>query len=164
MAYGDLIKSTPGGALMLVSEDERGEYIKRIFELPQGVSEIVFAPRTGAYLRGLVSSYKLPLTKSHLIALAIVRLFIGKKSLAQLPGILSTELGLANDAAQKMASEIEDDLLAPVMGDLKKYWARNKDGLRQDDKKSIKTSPDMPNVLNLKEKDIPPAPPWQKSN
>lgn len=146
----DLFESTPTGSLGTIPERDRGRFIDKLMDLPPKVFEVLNLPRTGSYLRGLVKNYRLSEEKSAVVAFAVLRVAIGEKTLAQLASLLSTELKLPNDKAQKMAKEIEKDLFGPVMKELEEYW--QKKGDKPEDKGAR-------NILDLKQEKKPPAPP-----
>jgi hypothetical protein len=136
---------TPLNSLLELKEDQRISYIENFFQTPPSVRQMLFSLKTGAFIRGLAKTYDLPDNKTSFISLLILKIAIGEKSLPQLAGILSTELQLPNDKAQKIAQEIERELFAPVALELNQY-------LKQ--KKSIPPAADLthlpPNTLNLK--------------
>lgn len=86
----------------------------------------------------------------------MVQIFVGEKNFAQLPAMLSTELQLPNDKAQKMAAEIEKDVFGPVRGELDEFLRTQKQGkgsiaLRLPSVAQGKERNSLQNVLNLKE-------------
>jgi len=135
--------------------------LEEIEQLPPAVMKVMSAAETGAYIRGLIKSAGLPAEKTAPVAFNVLRVALGRKTLEQLPSLISTEAGLPNDKAQKMAREIEEDLLGPVKEELTKFWAQQKNkpareaGTRAEEAGAR-------NVLNLKESPKPPTPPWRK--
>lgn len=123
---GIIYNSVPVGSLVTLPAARRRYYIDRVLSLPRTVRDMLFSPRTGAFTRGLAKGYGLPEKKSSRLALATLRIAVGEKTLAQLPSVLSTELRLANDQAQKMAQEIEEGLFKPVVNELNVYLEKKR--------------------------------------
>jgi len=159
--------SVPTGSLFGGPEAEARGYLLRLEELPKKVRVVLGDMKTGAFTRGLVKSYGLPEERSAPVAFDIMRIAMGTRSLASLPSLLSTNLRLPSDKAQKMAEEIERDLLAPIMPALQQYWTGQKKTNQQQAKGGrSRPSPEAmagqagaKNVLNLKDTNKPPAPP-----
>jgi hypothetical protein len=118
---------------------------------------MVTAPKTGAYLEGEMRNFHLQLTDTPLLALAVLQISVGTKSLSQLASIISTDLKLPNDQAQKMSSEIERDLFAPIMLEYNQFIASQK----KQTGTSIASAQNSGahNVLDLKTQPKPPLPP-----
>ncbi len=158
----DKYKCKPLGSILNLQTEEQNRLLRRSFDLPKEVRDILVAERTGAYIRGLASSYRLSVAGAQTIARIVLLVALKEKTLAQLPALLSAELKVANDAAQKMAKEIEDDLLAPVMNGLKEYWDKKKESASaENSKKDQRAAADMPNVINLKGREKQVIPPWR---
>lgn len=115
---GIIFLSVPVGSLQRKSILEREKYIMEIFQLPSALQDLVFSPQTGAFLRGLAKTYNLPESSVPAIAFMILRICTGELALPGLGSTLSTEVRVANDKAQTIATEIEKELFAPVMLDL----------------------------------------------
>ncbi|MFH1353860.1 MAG: hypothetical protein ABIH36_01105 [bacterium] len=147
----------PLGSVLTRPPLEQDQLIEKSFTLPRPVKSLFNAERTGAYIIGLAKAYRLSTDQAHSIALMILTVGLGEKTLAQLASLLSTELKLSNDKAQKMAREIEEDLFGPVMKELEEYWQRQKSGPPAPEASAGETG--ARNVLNLKEQKKPPAPP-----
>lgn len=174
---GIVFQSTPLGSLQELPSEQRLPYLTLMENLPSHLKEIVSSGKTGAYLRGLAKSHQIQEQQIPILARIIFRTVVGDKTLAQLPALLSTELKIANDKAQKIAQEIERDLLAPVALELNQYLAQQKkkrgsmaDKLAEQPKPAMRgphTAPSRfprkpaapPNILNLKDNKKPPAPP-----
>lgn len=146
---GIIYQSVPVGAIQTLEESKRGFYIAKSLETPKKVQDILFSNETSAFVRGLVKSYDIDINLSPKIALAILFIAIGEKTLAQLPAILSTELKLPNDKAQKMAVEIEKDVFGPVRGELEEFLRQQSNPPRKVPSSAGTTG--IRNVLNLKE-------------
>ncbi len=145
------LKTIPINSLVLIPEQERGSYIQKIFTLHQKMQLMLFSDDTGAFIRGIAKTYNVsPETAPH-IAFAILEIAIGKKTIAQLPSILSTELQLPIDTAQKMATEIEHDVLAPIKAELNDQSSQQKGSSVPSRTTAQAASSGMKNVLNLKE-------------
>ncbi len=149
--------SGPMGALIALPEIEMDKYVDDLAKVPPRIFGILNDPRTGAFIRGLVKGHQLPEQKSPVVALAILLVVLGRDTLVKLPSILSTELKLSNDQAYKMAKEIEEDLLGPVMEELKRYWSGKWAGGTEARDRAEEVG--LPNVLNLKDQEKPPSPP-----
>jgi len=150
-------KTIPIGSILLLEEEERGSLMNSYFELPMNVKAMAASPSTGAFVRGVAKNHDLPAEQSSLIALAILRVAVGDKTLAQLSSIFSGELRMPNDKAQQMAQEIEKELFAPVALELNQYLEGKKKT-----KGSVLTrtgGSQPPNVLDLKDTKRPSAPP-----
>lgn len=163
-----LYKSKPLGSVLTRPSTEQDRLIEKSFTLPRSVRNLFVSERTGAYIIGLAKAYKLSTDHAPVIAFIVLRIGFGDKVLAQLPSLLSTELKLPNDKAQKMAREIEEDLFGPVRKELEEYWRRQKSGPPVG-RGSLAGGPPAPeasagetgarNVLDLKKERKPPAPP-----
>jgi hypothetical protein len=104
---------------------------------------MIGAPRTAAFLRGLAQAAGLPVERVPRIAWAVLQIAIAEKTLVQLPSMLSTSLGLANDKAQQMAGEIEKELFAPIMVEYSRFVQSRKN-------QPNRSMGGATNVLNLK--------------
>ncbi len=155
-----LFIAKPLGSLLTRPPLEQDRLIEKSFTFPRSVKSLLTAERTGAYIIGLAKAYKLSISQAHSIAFMVLTVGLGEKKLAQLPSLLSTELRLPNDAAQKMAREIEEDLFGPVRKELEEYWRKNPPSSRQSGTLARQGSEGgVRNVLNLKEQKRPPVPP-----
>lgn len=153
---GIIFDTVPACSVIQRPEQERLSYIESLQRVPIKLREFLGSPRTGAYIRGLTKTFDVPLEKAPTIAFAVLRVAVGEKPLGQLGGILSAELPLPNDKAQKIAQEIEKELFGPVMLEFNKYLAgrrASKPGVLQ----KIQVPPQ--NVLNLKTPSSPPSSP-----
>lgn len=177
------LKSIPIGSILTRPESEDKRLLAGVKALSSGLNKLISAESTGAFIRGIEKSYDLPLGSAPKVAFSVLLITLGERSLAQLPALFSTELKIANDKAQQMAREIERDLFAPVALELNQYLAKQKKlatppqpspGLRPagtprrsplqptatpGESRFPRTPAPMPNILNLKDKRQPPAPP-----
>jgi hypothetical protein len=131
-------------------------------KLPKSVRDMLASPQSASFIRGLTKAYKLSQEQGQTIAYAVLQVALGEKTVAQLSSVLSTEIPLPNDKAQKIAKEIEGDLFVPIMPELIKYLERKKSGVETASEKTISSSASLgvKNVLNLKDqKKAPPPPP-----
>ena len=119
-------QTIPVSSLTTIKPADRAYYLTQLFSLEKKVQNVLFSEDTGAYVRGLSKSYNIDINLSPKIALTVLFIAIGEKTFAQLPAILSTELQLPNDKAQKMAAEIEKDLFGPVRGELDEFLRTQK--------------------------------------
>ncbi len=111
----------PIGSIYAREEKTSIGYLDIVQNLPIVVKSMVSSVKTASYIKGIARTYDIPEEKQSLISFAILEIAIGKKTLAQLPAILSTELRLSNDKAQKMATEIEKDVFGPVKAELDEF-------------------------------------------
>lgn len=150
--------SVPIGSLIRRTREEEARYFAEYDTLPEELKQLIKSPKTGAFVRGLLRNYQITVPAAATLAFRILQICFGEKSLMQLPSMLSMDLKLANDKAQKMAAEIERDLLAPVALELNQFLnqKRNQAVLRagQQAKEAGAT-----NVLNLKVQTRPLPPP-----
>lgn len=93
-------------------------------EMPKSIRDMLASAHSASFIRGLYKLYKLPPEQGQTIAYAVLQVALGEKTLAQLSGRLAAKLPLPEDSAQKMAAEIEQDLMRPVRKDLERYWQR----------------------------------------
>lgn len=93
------------------------------------MQNMLFLPRTAAYIRGLARSNNIPLEQAPRIAFAVMRAAVGDFELAKLAGVLSGELKLANDVAQRLAQDIEKELFIPIMRDFNEWITSQKQSL-----------------------------------
>jgi hypothetical protein len=164
----DSFHTMPIGSIYARENISTMDYLDIAQSLPDDVKGMLASVSTASYLRGLARSYDITEGKIPSIAFAVLEISIGKKTFAQLPAILSTELKLPNDKAQTMAAEIEKDVFASIRSKLDSF-------LRDQKVKSTSVTSKIPpttikarpiqNVLNLKElppkpssKTLPPAP------
>lgn len=162
-------------SLTSCAEEERLRYLQLLFQVPEKVRTLIFARETPSFIKGLLRSYDVPGSNIDAVSLSIIRVFVGEKSLAQLPAILSTELKLPNDKAQKMAAEIEKDVFWPVKVELDEFLRQQKakagsiagklSATPQTPSRSpsyegekTRPAPRIQNVLNLKEINAPKRP------
>lgn len=151
----------PIGAGMVWGAQRWDQITELVNEVPKSVRGMITSPHSASFIRGLVKTYKLSPEKVPLIAYAVLQVALGEKTLAQLSSVLSTEVPLPNDKAQKIAKEIEEDLFAPIMSELTEYLERKKSGIETASKKisSSSASLGVNNVLNLKDQRKAPTPP-----
>lgn len=144
-------KTMPTGSILILKEFERLPYIAGIVAIPNGLYETLSSRATGSYIRGLTRTFNLPLDQAPVIALQILTIGTGQKPMAQLAGLLSSSLKLANDKAQEMARDIEKEIFGPVMLDLNAFISKQK-------QRSSMEPGGAQNVINLKTT-LPPKPP-----
>lgn len=160
----------PIGSMYSRPQEKTVGYIDLIGRLPPKIKNVLISSTIGSYIKGLGASYNIPQELQPNIAFAILELFIGKKTFTQLPAVLSTELTLPNDKAQKMALEIEQDVFGSIKVELDEFLRKQKASANSITSKigmvSPKASAPIKNVLNLKEltppksaKQLPPRPP-----
>lgn len=148
--------SIPVGSLLDVPPERRRKYLSAIFALPTSLQDIVFQPRTGAFVRGFTKTYNVPVEKYSSIAFMILQTLIGESTVSRLSNLLSTQLQLPNDKAQAMAQEIEKELFVPVMLELNQYLAQQKAPAPP---AATPSAGGARNVLDLKSQPRPPLPP-----
>lgn len=147
----------PANSFLIIPEEARASYIQAIIPLHAKIRDVLYSTDTGAFVRGTAKTYTLAPEDAPKIAFAILEIAIGKKTFAQLPAVLSSELQLPMDKAQKMAGEIEKDLFGPVRNELNAFLQSQKSGVTSPNKiPPTKPMANMRNVLDLKE--ITPKP------
>lgn len=166
----DLYKSIPLGSLVVFPENE-SKYLDRLVEMPPGLADLLMAPKTGAFLRGIVRNAIIDLAKAPDLAYIVLKVGMGEVLMAKLAATISGLLQLPNDKAQKMAAELEHDLFAPVAVELNQYLETKK----QQDKAIANKATGNPraagatNVLDLKDsgaqrRPVPPPLPRKFTN
>jgi hypothetical protein len=143
----DTFTAIPVGSLTLIDDINRDQYIAQFYKLPASTIAMTSSPQTGAYLRGLVKVYSLPLENSSMLAWSVLRVAVGEITLAQLPSVISTELKVANDKAQAIATDIEKELFAPIMLEYNQSLRSSKAAASP----SLQPSAGAQNVLDLKQ-------------
>lgn len=147
----------PANSFLILPEANRASYIEAVIPLPIKIRDVLYSTDTGAFVRGIAKTYDVSPETAPKIAFAILEIAIGKKTIAQLPSILSTELQLPIDTAQKMASEIEHDVFGPIKADLSGLPSQQKGSSIPSRTTAQAVSSGMKNVLNLKEISARPA-------
>lgn len=147
---GIFFDSVPIGSVASLSTEQRIVYLSAILSLPIEVATILFKPETGAFVRGLVKNYNLSDTAAVILALTIVRLFIGEIEASGLSARLSSELSIEKSQADAIASEIQKDTLYAVTKTT--TWRPT-----MEQKTSATVTSD--NVLDLTKQAKPPSPP-----
>ena len=145
-------------------------YLRRFSALPENLRELLTSPRTGAFLFGLMREKNVPISRFDRVMLSVIKVVFGDVGFSDLPFDLE-KAGITKDIGSNMSLEIEKDLFAPVVMELGKV---QKQAERPAGKSENTTSPSpslsrrgdqrpehsgMSNVLDLKEKKYPPAPP-----
>lgn len=120
----ELFKSIPANSISGLPEQTRLSYLESTLSLPEGAQNMLFSDSTGAYVQGLAKSNRIPTENAFKIGLAILEIAIQKKSISELSTTLSKELSIDTDTALKIASEIDQDLFAPIQGELNAFWAQ----------------------------------------
>lgn len=152
----DNYKTIPIGSLLTVEESISDHYLEKLANLPKGLVTLVLSSTTGAFLKGVARTNNFEVSLVPSLAFAVLRVAMGDVALAQLGSVISSELKMANDKAQRIAQEIEKELFAPVMLELNQFLSRQK----QQPKMPIAQAP---NVINLKnqsptQRPTPPKP------
>lgn len=155
---GVIFNSVPVNSVLIVPEEHRGLYVHEAFQTEQVVRDMLISAHTGAYLRGVAKSYQLPSTAAPVLAFAVLRIAIGEIELAKLGSLISGDLQLANDQAQKIAQELERDLFAPISRALNTQVAKQAQQQATTSKDQAQLA-GARNILNLKEQRQPPQPP-----
>lgn len=117
--------SMPLGSLVTRSPEEEEPYLDKYLDAPKGLSQMLFSRNTGAFLRGLVKDFQMPLERTPEVAFQVLRVGVGEVPLAKLAETLAAELKIPNDKAQGMAKEIEAELFAPVMRELNEFLEKH---------------------------------------
>ncbi len=148
----------PSASFLIRPESEDRQYTKAMRILSGSLKKMLSDDKTGAYIRGLAKSFNISDDNVPPISFTVLRVGVGELPLAKVAATLSSELKIPNDAAQKMAAELEHDLFAPVAVELNQYLASRK----QEQTASSGTTARQAgasNVLDLKNKMAPPVPP-----
>jgi len=152
--------SIPLGSLVRHPEEE--DYYLNLFKkMPAAARRIVTSSTTGAFIRGLLISYKLPAEGVSFISFLILQVVAGEIKSGQVAGQISSKLSLANDKAEAIANEIERDLVGPIKTELEEFWAKRKNEEPARQAQTRATEGGARNVLNLKKENQPPVPPWR---
>jgi|GEM_PF-2283437 hypothetical protein len=157
-------KATPLGSILTRGQEEQEKLLEASFSVPKNIKTILTSAKTASFIHGLAKNFRLSEKVSPIIAFAILQITLAEKTIAQLPSMLSTELKLPNDQAQKMAKEIEEDLFAPVIQELEVFWTKQKEEEPAQKATERANQGGAKNVLNLKEAQRPPTPPWREEN
>lgn len=153
----DSFHTLPIGSIYAREEAASIGYLDIVQDLSPKIKEMISSEKTGSYIKGIARSYDVSEDNQPDIAFAILEIAIGKKTIVQLPSILSTELQLPIDTAQKMASEIEHDVFGPIKADLSGLPSQQKGSSVPSRTTAQAASSGMKNVLNLKEIAAKPA-------
>lgn len=153
-------QSVPTGSLVIMPSELRLPLLMELVQTPPKVKNILVSPKTGAYVLGVVRTYDLPENSERTIAFVIFRIGIGQHKLAELGSLLSSELSLPNDKAQKIATEIERDLFAPIALEFNQYLAQKKQAKVGPPPEATKQAP---NLIDLRQNNFKPPvpPPWK---
>lgn len=152
MTISNPFQYTPFGSISLLTEQEITDCVSAFYKIPETIQSFLSSADTGSFLVGLGKAYKTEEEKIVKISQTVLLIAIGKKTFAQLPSILSSELQLPMDMAQKMAGEIEKDLFGPVRNELNTFLQSQKGGTTSPNKMPpTKPMANMRNVLDLKE-------------
>lgn len=162
MTFEELIAS-PLGATVLLEEHMWQRLADRFFETGEVVRNLLVSQETGAFLRGLARTHNIPDDQVPKMALGVLYVVLGEWPMANLAAGLSSTMGLPNDKAQQVATEIEKELFAPIMGELQTFWAKQ----RQPKAGAQAQQAGATNVIDLKHKSQntehkqPPKPSFQ---
>jgi hypothetical protein len=117
-------KLIPANSITSLPEETRLLYLENILSLPENAQNILLSDSTGAYIQGLAKSNRIASENASKIGLAILEVIIKKKEISDLSTIFSKELGLSIDTALQIASEIDQDLFAPIQSELDAFRAQ----------------------------------------
>ncbi len=120
----ELFKLIPANSITGLPEGTRLNYLESALSLPVKAQDMLFSDSTGAYVQGLAKSNHIAPEHAFKIGLAILEIAIHKKEISELSTTLSKELDVSLDNAVEMASEIDQDLFAPIQGELDAFWAQ----------------------------------------
>lgn len=150
-----LFSTIPANSVILLPEDQRSGYLSKIITAPEKIRDLAFSDDTGAYIRGLAKGSKITPDDTPKIALSILEVFIGNKDIADLSTLIAQKTGIDADAALTIASEIDQDLFAPIQGELDAFWASQK--------QSTTTNPSPPPSPRTGEGNARPTPSPQRT-
>ncbi|MCE9643236.1 MAG: hypothetical protein K8Q97_02795 [Candidatus Andersenbacteria bacterium] len=123
-----LFSTIPANSVILLPEDRRSGYLSKIIAAPEKIRDVAFSDDTGAYIRGLTKGSKITPDDAPKIALSILEVFIGNKNISDLSTLIAQKTGVGMDIALNLASEIDQDLFAPIQGELDAFWAQQSSG------------------------------------
>ena len=121
-------KSIPANSITGLPEETRLNYLETALSLPTKAQDMLFSDSTGAYVQGLVKSNHIAPEHAFKIGLAILEVAIHKKEISDLSTTFSKELEMSPEAAMLIASEIDQDLFAPIQGELDAFWTQQAPG------------------------------------
>lgn len=151
---GLVFTSVPINSIMAIPAERRHDYLVAGMSTSDAVRQMLLSPRTGAYLRGLAKSHQLPEKTAVTIAFVVLQAAIGEVPVGKISALLASHLQLPLDRTQKLATELERDLFAPLALEIK----QQKQAVQQTQAttaQSAATKAGARNVLNLKRQ--PPA-------
>jgi hypothetical protein len=143
--------SIPAITVALAPEQEVSKYLKLLKDLPRDLKKMVTSGTTGAYILGLVKTFDVPVEKAPEVALLVLQIAIGEKTLQGLSDELQQKFGLPEGEAQAMAKDIETELFRPVLAELGKKEPRTSENIaaRQEEQEDD-LGLGMPNTLDLR--------------
>ncbi|MEO6077212.1 MAG: hypothetical protein ABIP54_00305, partial [Candidatus Andersenbacteria bacterium] len=110
-------KSTPIGSLITKTNEEGEHYIQKMMVMPPKLVTLLMSSNTGAYVVGLMRAYKLEPSLGSVVAFNILKIVHGDLALDQLAITLAPELQLTIENSIKIASEIDQDIFAPIQSE-----------------------------------------------
>ena len=119
-------KTVPANSILVLPDQERAGYLTNILKLPTSARDMLFSSNSGSYIRGLSRSNNISPELAPNISFAVLRVVLGKIEISSLTTTLVNEIHVETDIAQQIASEIDQDLFAPLQADLDAFWAGQK--------------------------------------
>lgn len=150
---GVKFSSIPINSVILAPEGARVARLEKALGTSDKVQNILFSQEIGVYIQSLARDYGLQPNQAVTISYLVLRVAIGELELAQLPSALSSETKLPTPQASKLASDIENEILAPIKGELRQQrQGANTDLSSKAEKEGAK------NIVNLKSPNQPKPP------
>ena len=135
---------SPIAALGYIPEEIRLPLLERAVSAPQAVQNILFSSTTGVYLQGTLKQLRIGTDVLPFVAVVVLRVCVGDLAQRDIAHVLSTEYEIPATQAQLLSQDIQKELLSPVTKELNNFASQQK--------RSQSASPDVPNVLDLKNK------------
>lgn len=150
------VVSVPVSSFIYSDPNVRRAYIEKAIDTPTNVRILLFSPRTGAFLRGVVKTADLPPQSVQFLAQVVLKVAIGELAASELASEISRNLNTPQTIAEKVSKDIEKDLLSSISLELNSHHP-NPDNHKQ---KTQSTPPTKQNnVLDLKQPQKPLRPP-----
>ncbi|MEX0649556.1 MAG: hypothetical protein WD200_00980 [Candidatus Andersenbacteria bacterium] len=140
--------STPAGSIAIMTDEAReGAYIEKLHGLPPQSFELATSMKTGAFIRGVVKQFNIPVERSPFVAFAVLQILVKERSLAGLAPTLSSTANFPQQISQQVAREIERELFSLIGSELS----------QSSNTQQRNPQVNLNNVLDLKQ--APPKPP-----
>lgn len=115
---------TPIGSMYAFPPERSIGYLDIIITLPKPIKNLISNATIPSYITGISKNNQISEELQPIIAFTILRIAIGKIKISEFTNTLTNELGVNIEIAQEIASEIDQDLFAPIQSDLDAFWAQ----------------------------------------